>query len=94
MNLEELLVTLRDSTPGSGAARLTEWHAKLGELRLVELRLNRTNQQLTERVKHLEGVVDASEKAFTKLEQQLVAVTKVCVCMMCVRILFIQRGLQ
>ena len=79
LNLEELVASLRDSNPGSAAARLTEWHAKLGNLRLVELRLTRTNQQLTERVAHLEGVVSASEKAFTKLEQDLVTVTKVSV---------------
>lgn len=77
INLEELLAAVRDSTPGSAATRLTEWHAKLGDLRLVELRLTRTNQQLNERVVHLEGVVGTSEKTFTKLEQDLVTVTKV-----------------
>lgn len=77
LNLEELVSSLHDSSPGSAAARLTEWHAKLGNLRLVELRLTRTNQQLNERVMHLEGVVSASEKAFIKLEQDLVTVTRV-----------------
>ena len=76
-NLEELIAALHDSTPGSSTARMTEWHAKLGELRLVELRLTRTNQQLNERVKHLEEVVSTSEKSFAKLEQELVIVTKV-----------------
>ena len=78
VNLEELLSTLRDSTPGSSAARLTEWHAKLGELRLVELRLNRANQQLSERVKHLEEAVSTTEQSCAKLEQDLVTLTKVC----------------
>lgn len=77
INLEELIATLRNSTPGSVSARLTEWHSKLGELRLVELRLTRSNQQLNEKIKHLEDVVNSSERAFTKLEQELVAVTKV-----------------
>ena len=79
VNLEELITTLQSSTPESAAARLTEWHSKLGELRLVELRLTRTNQQLSEQVKHLEDVVSTSERAFNKLEQELVSVTKVCV---------------
>ena len=77
MNLEELIATLRNSSLGSASVRLTEWHSKLGELRLVELRLTRSNQQLNEKVKHLEDVVATSEKAFTKLEQELVSVTKV-----------------
>ena len=71
------MASIRDPTSASAAARLTEWHAKLGDLRLVELRLTRTNQQLSERVKHLEDLVSASEKAFTKLEQNLVTMTKV-----------------
>ncbi len=80
VNLEELLSTLRDSTPDSAAARLTGWHAKLGELRLVELRLTRTNQQLNERVKHLEETVSTSEQSCAKLEQDLVTLTKVHAC--------------
>ena len=76
-NLEELIATLQDSNPGSTTAHLTEWHSKLGEMRLVELKLTRCNEQLQEEVKHLENVVSASEKAFSKLEQELVTVTKV-----------------
>lgn len=77
INLEELIATLRDSSAGSATARLTEWHSKLGELRLVERRLIRSNQQLHEKVRHLEELVSSSERAFTKLEQELVTVTKV-----------------
>ena len=85
-NLEELIAAIRDSSQDhtqkdpqscSAAARLTEWHAKLGELRLVELRVTRTNQQLQERVKHLEDLVTESERSFSKLEHELVSVTKV-----------------
>ncbi len=75
--MEELIAGISDSSPGSATARLTEWHAKLGNLRLVELRLTRTNQQLHERVKHLEGVVSANETSLSKLEQDLVTITKV-----------------
>lgn len=80
-NLEELIVSLREASSDKGTtsapARLTEWHSKLGELRLVELRVTRANQRLRERVTQLEGLVGSSEQAFTKLEHQLVAVTKV-----------------
>lgn len=43
----------------------------------MELRLTRSNQQLNERLKHMEDVVSNSERAFAKLEQELVTVTKV-----------------
>ena len=75
-NLEELISALRDSSPDHTPTRLTEWHAKLGELRLIELRTTRANQKLTDKVQHLEGVVRASEISLSKLEQDLVSVTK------------------
>ena len=77
-NLQELMASLKDSK--STAAKLTEWHAKLGEMRLQEMKLGRALERERGRVKHLEGLVGTSEKAFTKLEQDLVQVTKVCLC--------------
>ena len=74
-NLQELMASLRDTK--SAAAKLTEWHAKLGEMRLQEMKLNRAVERERERVRHLEGLVERSEKAFAKLEQDLVQVTKV-----------------
>lgn len=76
-NLEELIRVLRDSTPESTTSRLTEWHAKLGEMRLVELRLSRANEKMKEKIKHLEDLVATSESSFAKLEQELVTITKV-----------------
>lgn len=46
-NLQELLGVLRDQSKGSTAAagKLTEWHAKLGEMRLKEMRVTRMNER-------------------------------------------------
>jgi len=81
-NLEELLSSLQDlsSNPqmASASARMVEWHSKLGELRLVEMRLTRANQRQRERVAQLEALVGGGEKEFSRLEQRLIALTKVC----------------
>ena len=45
--LQELMATLKD---GKGAAKVTEWHAKMGELRLQDLKLNRVVTRLQEEV--------------------------------------------
>ena len=47
-NLQELMASLRDTK--SAAAKLTEWHAKLGEMRLQEMKLNRAVERERERV--------------------------------------------
>lgn len=46
-NLQELIGALREQSTSmsSAAGRLTEWHAKLGEMRLQELRLKRANEK-------------------------------------------------
>ena len=46
-NLQELMATLKD---GKGAAKVTEWHAKMGEIRLQDLKLNRAISRLQEEV--------------------------------------------
>ena len=56
---------------------MVEWHAKLGEMRLGQLKLTRTVERLQEEKKHLEDMVASTEKAFVKLEQDLVQVTRV-----------------
>ena len=43
-NLQELLGALKDD-PAHSAVRLTEWHSKLGELRLKEMRTVRENER-------------------------------------------------
>ena len=42
-NLQELLGALTDPTTVTAAARLTEWHARLGEARLREMKTSREN---------------------------------------------------
>ena len=77
-NLEELVVSLRQSSPDNTApATITEWQSKLGDLRLVELRLTRANQKLHDKVKQLESLIACNETSLAKLEEKLVAVTKV-----------------
>lgn len=80
-NLEELISSLQsvssDPHSSSASAKMVEWHSKLGELRLVEMRVTRANQRLRERVTQLEALVGSGEKEFGKLEQQLLAITKV-----------------
>ena len=43
-NLQELLGALKDD-PAHSAVRLTDWHSKLGELRLKEMRTVRENER-------------------------------------------------
>ena len=45
--LQELMATLKD---GKGATKVTEWHAKMGEIRLQDLKLNRAITRLQEEV--------------------------------------------
>ena len=54
-----------------------EWHAKLGEARLREMKATRSVERMEGRVRHLEEVLAESERAFGKLERDLVQVTKV-----------------
>ena len=51
-HLQELMATLKDNR---GAAKVTEWHSKMGEIKLKDLKLNRTADRL--QVRQLHGVV-------------------------------------
>ena len=47
-NLQELLGVLREQSkgaPSQTAGKLMEWHAKLGEMRLKEMRAARNNER-------------------------------------------------
>eukprot|EP00731_Ephydatia_muelleri_P028607 Em0020g251a len=61
----------------TSAAKVVEWHAKLGEMRLGQLKLTCTVERLQGEKKHLEDMLARTEKAFVKLEQDLVQVTRV-----------------
>ena len=69
--------TVFDRDVKTSAAKVVEWHAKLGEMRLGQLKLTRTVERLQGEKKHLEDMLAGTEKAFVKLEQDLVQVTKV-----------------
>lgn len=49
LNLQELLEVLREQSTGKGssgvAGKLMEWHAKLGEVRMKEMRVTRDNER-------------------------------------------------
>lgn len=62
--LQELMATLKD---GKGAAKVTEWHAKMGELRLQDLRLNRAVTRLQEEVSN----TSKSQQAAKLSERQI-----------------------
>ena len=62
--LQELMATLKD---GKGAAKVTEWHAKMGELRLQDLKLNRAVTRLQEEVSN----TSKSQQAAKLSERQI-----------------------
>ena len=64
-NLQELMASLKDSK--STAAKLTEWHAKLGEMRLQEMKLSRALERERGRVKHLEWFKQSSSECHHKV---------------------------
>ena len=76
-NLEELLGTLRD---GKGAAKVVEWHKKMEEIRLEDLKLNRTITKLHEQIKFLESLNKGQENSLLKLEEENVNMAKVRLC--------------
>lgn len=62
--LQELMATLKD---GKGAAKVTEWHTKMGELRLQDLKLNRAVTRLQEEVSN----ISESQQAAKLSERQI-----------------------
>ena len=62
--LQELMATLKD---GKGAAKVTEWHAKMGELRLQDLKLNRAVTRRQEEVSN----TSKSQQAAKLSERQI-----------------------
>lgn len=71
--LQELMCTLKD---GKGAAKVTEWHAKMGEIRLQDLKLNRAITRLQEELKHLENMTKVQERTISDLEDENVQLAK------------------
>ncbi|KAF5897955.1 centrosomal protein [Clarias magur] len=67
--LEELTATLKDV---KGAQKVSEWHKKLEEARLQELRKNRELVAQREEIKYLKNMVAEQESSIGRLEEELV----------------------
>ncbi|KAM8860890.1 centrosomal protein of 290 kDa isoform 2-T2 [Synchiropus picturatus] len=68
-SLEELITTLKDV---KGAQKVTEWHKKMEEARLQELRKSRESVFLKEEIKHLKNRLEEQGKTIESLEEDLV----------------------
>ena len=73
-NLEELLNTLRD---GKGAAKVIEWHKRIDEIRLEDLKLKRNITKLHEQIKFSENLNKSQEHSLVRLEEENVRMAKV-----------------
>uniref|UniRef100_W5KWW2 Centrosomal protein 290 n=1 Tax=Astyanax mexicanus TaxID=7994 RepID=W5KWW2_ASTMX len=68
-SLEELMATIKD---GKGAQKVSEWHKKLEEARLQELRKNRELGAQREEIRYLKNMIDEQERIISSLEEELV----------------------
>ncbi|KAM7178898.1 centrosomal protein of 290 kDa isoform 3-T4 [Macrochelys suwanniensis] len=71
--LEELIGTLKDTR---GAQKVIEWHMKMEELRLQELKLNRELVKQKEEVKYLNNIISEYERTISSLEEEIVQQSK------------------
>ncbi|XP_029009885.1 centrosomal protein of 290 kDa isoform X2 [Betta splendens] len=67
--LEELLSTLKDV---KGTQKVTEWHKKMEDVRLQELRKGRELAAQKEEIRHLKNLVEEQERAICMLEEDIV----------------------
>ncbi|XP_030637377.1 centrosomal protein of 290 kDa [Chanos chanos] len=67
--LEELTATLKDA---KGAQKVSEWHKKLEEARLQELRRSRELGMQREEIRYLKNMVAEQERTISSLEEELV----------------------
>nr|XP_005279173.1 centrosomal protein of 290 kDa isoform X1 [Chrysemys picta bellii]XP_042715778.1 centrosomal protein of 290 kDa isoform X1 [Chrysemys picta bellii] len=71
--LEELIGTLKDTR---GAQKVIEWHMKMEELRLQELKLNRELVKQKEEMKYLNNIISEYERTISNLEEEIVQQSK------------------
>uniref|UniRef100_A0A4X2L756 Centrosomal protein 290 n=1 Tax=Vombatus ursinus TaxID=29139 RepID=A0A4X2L756_VOMUR len=71
--LEELISTLKDAR---GAQKVIDWHMKMEELRLQELKLNRELVKDKEEMKYLKNVISEYEHTISNLEEEIVQQNK------------------
>ncbi|TRZ00666.1 hypothetical protein DNTS_032011 [Danionella cerebrum] len=67
--LEELIATLTDS---KGAQKVIEWHKKLEDVRLLEMRQSRELSAQREEIRYLKNIVAEQERSISGLEEDLV----------------------
>ncbi|KFO64757.1 Centrosomal protein of 290 kDa, partial [Corvus brachyrhynchos] len=72
-NLEELLSALKDAR---GAQKVIEWHMKMEELHLQELKLSRELVKQKEEVKYLRNIISEYECTISNLEEEIVQQNK------------------
>uniref|UniRef100_UPI00398F0659 centrosomal protein of 290 kDa isoform X6 n=1 Tax=Pristiophorus japonicus TaxID=55135 RepID=UPI00398F0659 len=71
--LEELMGSLRDA---KGAQKVTEWHKKMEELRLQDLKMNRSINKQKEEIKYLNNIITEQERTINNLEEETVQQNK------------------
>uniref|UniRef100_A0A670YE84 Centrosomal protein 290 n=1 Tax=Pseudonaja textilis TaxID=8673 RepID=A0A670YE84_PSETE len=67
--IEELVATLKDAR---GAQKVIEWHVKIEELRLQQLKLNRELSRKNEEIKYLKNILSEYEQTINHLEEEIV----------------------
>ncbi|KFU98214.1 Centrosomal protein of 290 kDa, partial [Tauraco erythrolophus] len=72
-SLEELISALKDTR---GAQKVIEWHMKMEELHLQELKLNRELVKQKEEVKYLRNIISEYEHTINNLEEEIVQQNK------------------
>ncbi|KAK2534920.1 Cep290 [Columba guinea] len=72
-SLEELVSALKDTR---GAQKVIEWHMKMEELHLQELKLNRELVKQKEEVKYLRNIISEYEHTINNLEEEIVQQNK------------------
>ncbi|XP_061495597.1 centrosomal protein of 290 kDa isoform X5 [Rhineura floridana] len=71
--LEELTASLKDKR---GAQKVIEWHMKIEELHLQELKLNRELAKRKEEIKYLNNILSEYEHTINNLEEEMVQQSK------------------
>ncbi|KFP64166.1 Centrosomal protein of 290 kDa, partial [Cariama cristata] len=72
-SLEELISALKDKR---GAQKVIEWHMKMEELHVQELKLNRELVKQKEEVKYLHNIISEYEHTINNLEEEIVQQNK------------------
>ncbi|NXQ83718.1 CE290 protein, partial [Nyctibius grandis] len=72
-SLEELVSALKDTR---GAQKVIEWHMKMEELHLQELKLNRESVKQREEMKYLRNIISEYERTINNLEEEIVQQNK------------------